>query len=256
MPSFVWDREPNEAYSEPYEYGAQEQFSREATAVLKELRAHYAKWDQVFTRDEKTSEKAVWLLQVDALGSLTDALELTNSKRHRLALRLFRDFIETMDASFYFAHGGNETLANLAKWYKDEVIPHRIFREFIKSRHGNEKFERLKTTYTSFSKYTHRTYRALLKSYILAADDKLAYDGFRYSEFGSVLPHVVSFAYAVIAMLIKRFIEFANVTERISDDQVQTLWNTCLEPDTVPRRFGSSPGQLMRGPLMEIKIRH
>ena len=179
MPSFVWNREPGEAFSEPYEYGGQEQFSREAESVLKELKAHYAQWDCAFTRDDRTVQKAVWLLQVDALGALTDALDLTNCKRHRLAARLFRDFVETMDASFYFFHGGKEAHANLAKWYNNEVIPHRVFREFLKSHHGNENFEHLRTTYNDFSKYTHRTYRALLMSYIHASEDKLAYDGFR-----------------------------------------------------------------------------
>jgi len=254
MPSFVWNREPSEAFSEPYEYGGQEQFAREAEAVLKELKTHYAQLDRTFARDERTVQKAVWMLQVDALGALTDALELTNSKRHRLVSRLFRDFVETMDASFYFFHGGIKSQTNLAKWYENEVVPHRVFREFIKSHHGNEQFERLRSTYNDFSKYTHRTYRALLMSYILASEDKLAYDGFRRSDPDYVLPHVVSFSYAVIAMLVKRFVEFAVATEQLSNTQAKELWAKCLEPETVPRRFGSGPGQVMRGPLIELKI--
>lgn len=255
MPSFVWNREPSEAYSEPYEYGGQEQFAREANDVLTELKVHYARSDRAFARDEKTVAKAVWMLQVDALGALTDALALTNDKRHRLVSRLFRDFVETVDASFYFFHGGEKARSNLAKWYENEVIPHRVFREFIKSHHGNEQFERLRSTYSDFSKYTHRTYRALLMSYILASEDKLAYDGFRRSDPDYVLPHVVSFSYAVIAMLIKRFVEFAIATEQISKDQADSLWTKCLESETVPRRFGSGPGQLMRGPLIELDVR-
>lgn len=255
MPSFVWDRQPAEAFSEPYEYGGQEQFAREANAVLGELKAHYAQLDRAFARDEKTVVKAVWMLQVDALGALTDALALTNDKRHRLVSRLFRDFIETMDASFYFFHGREKAQANLAKWYENEVIPHRVFREFIKSQHGNEQFERLRSAYSDFSKYTHRTYRALLMSYILASEDKLAYDGFRRLDPDYVLPHVVSFSYAVIAMLIKRFVEFATATEQVSEEQAQALWAKCLESETVPRRFGSGSGQLMRGPLIELNVR-
>lgn len=254
MPSFVWDREPSEAFSEPYEYGGQEQFAREANAVLSEIKAHYARLDRVFARDEKTVAKAVWMLQIDALGALIDALSLTNDKRHRLVSRLFRDLVETMDASFYFFHGGEKARANLAKWYENEVIPHRVFREFIKSHHGNEQFERLRSVYSDLSKYTHRTYRALLMSYILASEDKLAYDGFRRLDPDYVLPHVVSFSYAVIAMLIKRFVEFATATEQFSKDQAHALWAKCLEPETVPRRFGSGPGQLMRGPLIELNV--
>lgn len=254
MPSFVWDREPSEAYSEPYEYGGQEQFMREASALLQELKMHYAQLDRVFARDEKTIRKAVWMLQVDALEALADSLELTNDKRHRLASRLFRDVVETMDASFYFSYGGKKAQDNLIKWYKNEVIPHRIFREFIKLHQGDARFEHLRAVYSDFSKYTHRTYRALLMSYILAKEDKIAYDGFRRIDTGYVLPHVISFSYAVIAMLIKRFVEFATVTEQLSATQAKEIWARCLESETVPRKFGSGPDQLLRGPPIEIKI--
>jgi hypothetical protein len=255
MPSFVWDREPSEAFAEPYEYGGQEQFAREANAVLAELKVHYARLDRTFARDEKSVPKAVWMLQVDALGALTDALALTKDKRHRLVSRLFRDFIETMDASFYFFQCGEKASANLAKWYDNEVIPHRVFREFIKSHHGNQQFEVLRSTYSDFSKYTHRTYKALLMSYILASEDKLAYDGFRRLDPDYVLPHVVSFSYAVIAMLTKRFVDFSTATEQLSKNQANALWEKCLESETVPRRFGTGLGQLMRGPLIELQIR-
>ena len=115
--------------------------------------------------------------------------------------------------------------------------------------------ERLRSAYSDFSKYTHRTYRALLMSYILASEDKLAYDGFRRLDPGYVLPHVVSFLYSVIAMLIKRFVDFAIATEQVSEVQAQALWAKCLESETVPRRFGSGPGQLMRGPPIELNVR-
>ena len=251
MPSFVWDRDPSEAFSEPYEYGAQEQFAREATSVVRKLRKHYSRRDRCFGRDEESVEKAIWMLQVDALDALTDALDLIKDKRHRLAVRLFRDAVETMDASLYFFHGGDKTKVNLAKWYKNEVIPHRILRDFIREHQGNEKFELLRSVYTNFSKYTHRTYQALGMSYILVAEDKIAYDGFRRSDVGYVLPHVVSFSYAVTAMLIKRFLEFAVFTEQMSESESSAIWGMCLEAETVPRRFGTGPGQLVRGPLVE-----
>lgn len=254
MPSFVWNREPSEAFSEPYEYDGQEQFVREATAILTNLKAHYSESDRTFHRDEKSTAKAVWMLQVDALGALTDALTLTNEKRHRLVSRLFRDFVETVDTSLYFFHGGKQAQGNLAKWYENEVIPHRVAREFIRSHHGDEQFERLRAVYSDFSKYTHRTYRALLMSYILASEDKLAYDGFRRLDTDYVLPHVVSFSYAVIAMLIKRFVEFATSTNQLSEQQAIRLWEECLEAETVPRRFGTGPGQLIRGPRIELKL--
>jgi len=241
MPSFVWEREPSEAYDEPYEYGGQDQFAREANSVLEELKLHYAKLNHTFSRDDKSAEKAIWLLQVDSLWALSDGLELLNEKRHRLVARLFRDVVETLDASLYFSLAGSKSLGKLNKWYENEVIPHRVFREFIKQHHGDEKFENLRSVYTNFSKYTHRTYRALLMSYMLGKDDNLAYDSFR-TDAGYALPQVISFSYAVIAMLINRFMEFAIITNQITQAEVENIWSSCLESDTVPRRFGSGPG--------------
>ena len=235
MPSFVWEREPNEAYDEPYEYAGQEQFAREAQAVLKELKVHYAKLNHTFSREDKTVRKAVWLLQVDSLGALSDGLELIGEKRHRLVSRLFRDVVETLDASLYFSQAGTHAHGKLVKWYANEVIPHRIFRDFIKKHQGDDKFERLRSVYNDFSKYTHRTYRALLMSYMLGKDDNLAYDGFR-TDTDYALPHVISFSYAIIAMLIKRFMEFAIITEQITQAQAENIWGNCLESETIPRQ--------------------
>lgn len=254
MPSFVWDREPSEAFDEPYEYNGQSQFAREAKAVIQELEEHYAKFNHIYAVDDNSTKKAVWLLQVDALSALSDSLSLLDEKRHRLVSRLFRDVVETLDASLYFSVAGDKAQVKLNKWYNNEVIPHRVFREFIKQHQGEERFERLRSVYSDFSKYTHRTYRALLMSYMLGKDDNLAYDGFRIHDKGYALPHVISFSYAVIAMLIKRFIEFSIATKQLSVEQANDLWRNCLESETVPRRFGTGPGQLMRGPPMKIKI--
>lgn len=43
MTSFIWGRPPQEAYENPYEYEAQEQFSREASVVTSELFAYLMK---------------------------------------------------------------------------------------------------------------------------------------------------------------------------------------------------------------------
>jgi hypothetical protein len=253
MSSFIWDREPSEAYDEPYEYAGQEQFAREAQAVLEKLKAHYAKLNHTFSREDKSVQKAVWLLQIDSLGALSDGLELIGEKRHRLVSRLFRDVVETLDASLYFSQAGTHAQGKLVKWYTNEVIPHRIFREFIKKYQGDDKFENLRSVYNYFSKYTHRTYLALLMSYMLGKDDNIAYDGFRMDR-DDALPHVISFSYAVIAMLIKRFMEFSIITEQITQAQAENIWENCFESETIPRRFGSGSGQLMRGPPIKINF--
>ena len=241
MPSFVWNRDPSEAYQEPYEYGGQEQFSRESKNVLSELRVFYKNKDRAFTREDRSAEKAVWMLQVDALDALTDTLRLIDEKRHRLASRLFRDAMETMDCSFYFSHRNEKCAERLSGWYSNEVLPHRVVREFFKKEKGDAHFENLRSLYNDLSRYTHRSYRALLMSYILAADDEIAYDGFRLTETGTVLPHVIAFQYALLGMLIKRFMEIAEASSQVTPEAAKGIWEKCLEKETVPRRFGFVP---------------
>ena len=249
MPSFVWDRKTDEAYAEPYEYGAQEQFSREAGKVLNYLREHYSKFNLTFARDDTSLEKAVWMLQVDGLEALTDSLLMTDEKKHRIATRLFRDAVETVDISAYFFMGGEETKVDLDKWHQNKVIPHRKFREFIKKHRGEEEANNLRSLYSNLSKYTHRTHEAISNSYSLGRGELLVYDNFRESRL-LVLPHVISFCYAFIAALIKRFIDIAEKTKQIDNKAIDQIWKGALEKETIPRRFG--PGRLLRGPLIEI----
>lgn len=252
MPSFVWDREPSEAYQEPYEYDGQEQFAREAQAVVDRLKSIYEIQNHSFKLTNQSAERATWMLQVDALSALSDAIELIGEKRFRVASRLFRDVVETLDASYYFSLAGKAATGNLMKWYRNEVISHRVFRDFVRRHHGPKQAEDLRSLYADLSKYTHRTFRALGMSYLLGRGDTAVYDGFRGKGSLDVLPHVVSFSYAILAGLIKRFVRFAVDTGQVSADEVTELWKTCLEKDSVPRRFGFGPGQLMRGPTIPL----
>ena len=252
MPSFVWSRDPSEAFREPYEYGGQEQFAREGSAVVAYLKELYATQESRFPLSDTSTRRAVWMLQVDALSALSDALELLEEKRFRVVSRLFRDVVETLDASYYFALAGDASLKNLRKWYDNEVISHRVFRDFVQKHHGPEEAQHLRNLYSDLSKYTHRTFRALSMSYLLGHNETAIYDGFRPKERMYVLPHVVSFAYAMLAGLIKRFVQFAVDTGQLSKELEVALWERCLEAETVPRRFGYGPGQLMRGPEMPL----
>lgn len=254
MPSFVWDRDTEEAWSEPYEYGGQEQFHREAHKVLSLIKLHYAEKDMHFDRDEKTLDKAIWLIQIDALEALIDALKLTEEKRHRIASRLFRDAVETMDISAYFYLAGDGARKDLVKWYNNEVIPHKVFREFIKKYECQDKAKNLSSLYSDLSKYTHRTYSAITKSYLLGRNNKIAYDGFSEAGF-RVLPHVISLSYAIIAALIKRFVTIAENSQQIDSAKICDIWAASLERETVPRRFGPRPGQVLRSAPIAFDLR-
>src|SRR5258708_1130795 len=102
MPSFIWNRSPAQPYSNPYEYDAQSQFAREASAFLVKIDERFCDSLTRFHRDDKSLAKAIWMLHVDALDSLRDCLDLLSEKRHRVAGRLFRDIVETLDLAAYF----------------------------------------------------------------------------------------------------------------------------------------------------------
>ena len=93
MPSIVWGRNPKEAYEEPYEYGAQEQFAREAARLLGQLYVLLNSDRHQYATDDRSVAKAVWLLAMDALDSLRESLAALERKEHRIAGKLFRVII-------------------------------------------------------------------------------------------------------------------------------------------------------------------
>ena len=236
MASFVWDRSHQEAYANPYEYDAQEQFLREATKFLDTLYAHLCGQSLRFHRDDTSREKAVWMLQVDALDALRDCLGLLKEKRHRVAGRLFRDIIETLDLAAYFHSDSEESRKKLDDWYADEIVPHRVYRGFIRRTEGEASATAKRDSYSSLSKWTHRTYRALGFGYTLGAGERLVYEG--VADSGILIPpHTVSFYLALTADLIKFLSDEVAVRGILSPENVRGAWNGAMEAQSVPRRF-------------------
>ena len=245
MPSFVWDRDIEEAYVEPYEYGAQEQFSREAKKVLTFLKNYYSRKNHTFSLDDRSREKAIWLLQVDGLDTLIDILNLIDEKKRRAESILFRSVLESLDLSFYFLIGGRGANSDLLKWYADEIVSHGKFRDFMKGSVSKDISAESKKLYKDLSKYTHRSYRAILKSYSKDQNNLLIYDGFIDSDI-LIPPQIISFSYALLGKLVRYFMEIAQATNQIDNDVIKQIWELGLEEETVPRRFGEGPGQMMR----------
>jgi hypothetical protein len=196
-------------------------------------------------RDEKTVEKAIWMLQVDALDSLRDCLRSLIPKRHRIAGKLFRDIVETLDLAAYFASRCQESNRNLEKWYQDEVIPHRVYREFVKKTEDEDFFEEKKRIYSNLSKFTHRTYRAICDGYILASEDRLAHDAVtmtlsernEQAETFLVTPEIISAYFANLASLILVFSNEVHKRGTLSEQEVSGAMARALESDIVRRRY-------------------
>jgi hypothetical protein len=233
MPSIVWNRHPEEAYRNPYEYAAQEQFVREARKLLKSLFAHYERLSLVFPLDDKSLRKAIWMLQIDALDSLRDCLTSLTLKHHRIAGRLFRDIIESLDLAAYLHSDSTAAKNNLRKWYEDEVIPHRVYRDYIQTTLGKKAAARRADYYRQLSKFTHRTYRALQKGYSLGRDNLMVYN----SHPSDSLPHTIAAFYAILADHIMIFCAEAAARGILTHDDVDRAKKASLETATSPRRF-------------------
>lgn len=243
MASLVWGRDPQEAFEEPYEYGIQEQFHREAEKVLAELyrllngdRHHYS-------AEDRSREKAVWLLAMDALDSLRDCLPALARKEHRVAGTLFRAAMETMDLATYF-HAPDSAKADLEKWYTDEIVPHRRYRNFIETAHGPDAARQLAKYYHSLSRFTHRSYRAILDGYLLGGEGRLVHDRtnelYGHSENAAkflALPQTIASYYAVLANLTLEYAAEVSEIGLLSQEAVRDVFAASLESVTVPRRF-------------------
>jgi hypothetical protein len=177
MPSFVWRRDPQEAFENPYEYEAQEQFYREASKLLKNLFKLLASEEHhLYYKSDKSVEKAIWLLHMDALDSLFDSLEALKTKRHRTTGKLFRNIEETLDLAALFSIRTEKSDALLEKWFDDEVIPHRKYREYIEKIEGKIAAKEKAAHYAKLSKFIHRTYLAIMEGYSLGNGEKLVHD--------------------------------------------------------------------------------
>ena len=149
MPSLVWNLDIQAAYENPYEYGSQEQFIRESKLILRSFLDELAKYDMKFKNDGRSIPKAIWMLQNDAVHAAYEINSLMSDKRTNIASRIFRDIDEAMDLAAYFYSNTEESNNDLSKWFLDEVVPHRRYRNFMKKKYGKEVEEKIKSKYHS-----------------------------------------------------------------------------------------------------------
>ena len=235
MPSIVWGRHPQEAYDNPYEYEAQDQFLREANALLEDFNLRLDYHTLSFHRDDHSLDKATWMLSLDLVDALLEATALTVEKRHRTAARLFRDSVETMDLLMVLHSGSTKASSALEQWYQNVTIPHRESRAYLREGEGEQAAKARKEFYEELSKFTHRTYRALLHSYSLGRNDLMVHDS--HSMRTLVLPQTIASYLAIVGDLIIQASQCLAKTKAISPEGIKAAWATSLEVHTVPRRF-------------------
>jgi hypothetical protein len=238
MASIVWGRHPQEAHDNPYEYEAQEQFVREAKELLSQLQVALDLFTMEFHRDDRSLEKATWMLAIDLNDVLLESVQLLVEKRHRIAFRLFRDAVETIDLLQVLHSNTPRAQKALSLWYEDQTIPHRESRMHIEEQAGKDTAAKRKDYYTQLSKFTHRTYRALLKSYSLGKGDMLVHDS--HSMRILVLPQTIASGLAVLADLILQATKCLKQCGPLAPEEVANAWLAAIELHTAPRRFDPS----------------
>jgi len=244
MPSLVWGRNPQEAFESPYEYGIQEQFAREAMALLAQLYRLLNSETHRYSTHDHSAKKAIWLLAMDALDSLREALASLQRGEHRIAGKLFRDVFESMDLAAYFHSGTSSSVTCLRKWYDDEIVPHREYRDYVRKTQSPEEAKGLKEHYSSLSRFTHRSYLAILDGYSLGGEDRLVHD--RTAElFGPpgqassmlVPPETIASYYAVLANLILEYSSDISELQLCDSEDIRNAFANSIENETVARRF-------------------
>lgn len=260
MPSFVWNRDPQEAFENPYEYEAQKQFYREATSLVKNLYVRLNSENHRYHRDEVSVKKAVWLLQMDALDSIFDCLDALKTKRHRVAGKLFRDIEETLDLAAFFSSETQKSNGFMKKWFNDEIIPHKEYRAYIRKTKGDEVANEKAKHYSRLSKFTHRSYRIIMDGYSLGANERLVHDKVTLTynpndETGAetfmVVPSTISAYCAALASEILFFCEELHRRGSLSREEVTSAIDSSLEEESVPRKF-TSTSMLLKTKIDEI----
>lgn len=230
MTSIVWDRDPQEAIENPYEYNAQKQFHREAIALTDNLGKKLCD-DFQYTLDDKTLEKAIWMLQTDSLFAFRDSVIMLEQKKHRVVGRLLRDILETVHLVEYFSGQTDNSKKALKKWFNDELVMHSEFRDYIKKRDGDQISEIKKNQHRIFSKFTHRSYKILLYGYELDSEGKIFYDE------GWTLPQSIAMYYAFLGIFGQLIIENLKQYGNLSQEVVTEIWNNSMEKEQIPRGY-------------------
>ena len=235
MASIVWGRHPQEAYDNPYEYEAQEQFIREAKELLIHMQLKLDRFTMTFHSDEQTLGKATWMLALDLMDALYESVRLFEERRHRIAFRLSRDIMETIDLLWVLHSDTPRGEKALRLWYENETIAHSESRKHIQEAEGKEKAFKRRDYYVQLSKFTHRTYRALLKSFSLGRGNMLVHDS--HSMGVLLLPQTIASGLAVLADLIIQASECLKQCGPLEPEEIANAWLVAIELSTVPRRF-------------------
>jgi len=221
MSSKLWTQALEEVKRSPYDHEPRNQFIKEARMLLNKIYKSFENYQLKFHKNDRSLKKAIWMLQIDALDTLRDSIELIDQKKHRIVGKMFRDVLEKLDLASLFYEKGESDRTYLEKWYDGEIIEHRKYREHLQSRFGAEASNNQKEFYKELSQWIHPTYYVLGNSYCLGEGEMLGYDS--HSEL-LISPWTISQYMWMLSLLIQVFIDRIENCGLVSTDEINTAW--------------------------------
>jgi len=202
MASKIWLNSLEDIQKSPYDYTERDKFKKEAKDFLGKLYPVFVeKYNLKFHKNDRSVEKAIYILQTDALDTLKECIDMIVNKKHRIVGKMFRDILEALDlAALFYGEGAGGK--HLSDWYDGNVILHCKYRDFLKKNSADSQARNV--FYKSLSEWTHHNYRPLLNSYTLGVGDMIVFDG--YSDL-LITPQTLSEYEWMLAQLILMFIK-------------------------------------------------
>lgn len=172
MKSAIWKTNYIKAYKTGYSIIEIESFISEAELLLRQLINHFKSLNYSYSVDRKDKKLLTYLILNEMIHSLYDAVLALQNGNIRMTSRVFREVMECRDIIKLIHSENGEKYVD--KWFKDEYIPHSDFRKILKDDKNGLK-ELTRDIYQKYSKYTHRSYSAVIDSFTLE-DDKLKFN--------------------------------------------------------------------------------
>lgn len=235
MRNFVWSRDVQESMDNPFEHEAQDQCLRESITIIKRLRSDLIS-KNTLQLNKNNLKKAILMLSINSLDSMHEILGNLVLKKHRVVAHLLRTIDESIDLAEYFLCNDPESNKNLEMWFKNEIISHGTFRNYIKKKKGDKEFENQREYYRQISKFNHNTYKTLLYSYCIGSNEEIIHES-KYDS-GLLIPIKTIAMYTTMSAKYVLFISNKLAEFKLIDPlEILITLSESQEVDTVPRRF-------------------
>tara|TARA_B110000908_G_C10131951_1_gene392613 strand:+ start:451 stop:1002 length:552 start_codon:yes stop_codon:yes gene_type:complete len=176
------------------------------------------------------------MLTINALDSAFEIVQSLKNQSHRITAHLLRTIDESIDLGTFFNSKSEKSKRKVEKWFNNEVIGHSVYRDYIKSKEGQEEFDKEREKYMAISKLSHNTYKTLLYSYIKRSDETMVHES-KY-ESGILIPvQTIAMYHAISGFYFKKIAFKMVVFELIELEKTLKIMAESQEEKTIERKY-------------------